>query len=110
MLRRRATDRANDAADSARLARLERRLEDLEDTVAASISPDRVDDVVARLDELLLTAATADDILRVRTEVARLAAELSRVRAELQLQVDNVTTALLDVSDPRFPQERKAAG
>ena len=91
-----------------RLARLERKLEDVEDLLVAAAAPDRIDDAVHRLEELALTAATADDVLRVRTEVARLAAELSRVRADLQQQVDNVTAALLDASDPRFP--RRATG
>jgi len=106
VLRRRATD----DVVAERLARLERRLDDLEDTVAAAVAPDRVDDVVGRLDELALTASTADDIVRVRIEVARLAAELSRVRAELQQQLDNVTSAMLDLTDPRVAREHRAAG
>lgn len=103
MLRRRATDPVEE-----RLRRVERRLEDVEDLVAATTGPDRLDDVVHRLEELAMTAATADDVLRVRTDLARLAAEVSEVRAELQQQLDTVSAAVLDLTDPRLP--RRAAG
>ena len=91
-----------------RLADLERRLEDTEDTVAVALGRDRVDDLVARVEELSLSAVTHDDVLRVRTDIARLAAELSRVRAELHAELDRVSGVLIDLSDPRYP--RRAAG
>ena len=103
MLRRRANDDVED-----RLRRLERRLEDVEDVVAATSSPDRLDDVVHRLEELSLTATTADALLRVRTDVARLAAEVSAVRAQLQQDIDTIAAAVVDLADPRLP--RRAAG
>lgn len=91
-----------------RLTEIERRLEDTEDTVAAALGRDRVDDLFDRLEELALSAVTHDDVLRVRTDVARLAAELSRVRAELHAELDRVSGVLIDLSDPRYP--RRAAG
>lgn len=103
MLRR----RANDGIEQ-RLRRIERRLEDAEDALAASLAPDRIDDVDERLDALAVTAVSHDDLLQVRLDVARLAAELTRVRAALQAELDQVTGALLDVTETRAP--RRAAG
>lgn len=103
MLRRRADD-----ATEQRLRRIERRLEDAEDALAASLAPDRIDDVAERLDALAVTAVSHDDLLQVRLDVARLAAELTRVRAALQAELDQITGALLDATDPRVP--RRAAG
>lgn len=103
MLRRSAT-----GAIEQRLRRIERRLEDAEDSLAASLAPDRIDELVDRVDALSVTAVSHDDLLQVRVDVARLAAELTRVRAELQAEVDQVTSALTDVADPRLL--RRAAG
>lgn len=91
-----------------RLRGVERRLEDTEDALAASLAPDRVDELSDRIETLSLTAVSHDDLLQLRLDVARLAAELTKVRAELQAELDQVTSALLDVADPRFP--RRAAG
>lgn len=91
-----------------RLGRCERRLEDAEDSLAATQSPDRLDDVAERLEALSVTAVSHDDLLQLRLDIARTAAELTKVRAELQAELDQVTSALLDVADPRFP--RRAAG
>ncbi len=76
--------------------------------MAASLAPDRVDDLLDRVDALMVTAVSHDDVLQVRVDVARLAAELTRVRAELQDELDQVTSALLDVTEARRP--RRAAG
>lgn len=83
-------------------------MEDAEDTLAASLSPDRVDELAERIDALTVTAVSHDDLLQVRVDVARLAAELTRVRADLQAELDQVTSALLDAADPPLP--RRAAG
>lgn len=91
-----------------RLRRFERRLEDAEDALAASLAPDRIDDIADRVEQLAVTAVTHDDLLQVRLDVARIAAELTRVRSELQSELDQVTAALLDVADPRYT--RRAAG
>jgi predicted nucleic acid-binding Zn-ribbon protein len=91
-----------------RLRRFERRLEDAEDALAASLAPDRIDDIEARVETLAVTAVSHDDLLQVRIDIARLTAEITRVRAELRNELDQVTNALLDVADPRFP--RRAAG
>ena len=91
-----------------RLRRFERRLEDAEDALAASLSPDRIDELADRIDQLSVTAVSHDDLLQLRLDIARTAAELTKVRAELQAELDQVTSALLDVTDPRFP--RRAAG
>jgi hypothetical protein len=91
-----------------RLRRLERRVEDAEDALAASLAPDRIDELEQRLEVLAVTAISTDDLLQVRMDVARLAAEITRVRAELHGELDQVTSALLDLADPRYP--RRAAG
>lgn len=91
-----------------RLRRIERRVEDAEDALAASLSPDRIDELADRIEELSVTAVRHDDLLQLRLDIARGAAELTKVRAELQAELDQVTSALLDVADPRFP--RRAAG
>ena len=91
-----------------RLRRVERRLEDAEDALAVSLSPDRIDDLADRVEQLSVTAVSHDDLLQLRLDIARMAAELTKVRAELQAELDQVTSALLDVTDVRFP--RRAAG
>lgn len=98
---------ANDPIEQ-RLRRFERRLEDAEDALAVSLAPERIDDLEHRVGALAVTAVSHDDLLQVRLDVARLTAEITRVRAELQAELDQVTSALLDVADPRFP--RRAAG
>ena len=90
-----------------RLHRLERRLEDTEDTVAASLDVDRIDELAHRVELLALSAVTHDDVLEVRMDAARLAAELTRVRAELQYELDRLTSVLDDLVDPA---PRRAAG
>lgn len=91
-----------------RFRRFERRLEDAEDTLATALSDERIDELAGQVEHLAVTAVTHDDLLQARVEIARLAAEITRVRAELQAELDDVTAALLDVADPRF--ERRAAG
>jgi predicted nucleic acid-binding Zn-ribbon protein len=91
-----------------RFRRVERRLEDAEDGIAAALSADRVDDLSHEVEQLAVTAVTHDDLLQARLEIARLAAELTRVRAELQAELDDLAAALRDVADPRVP--RRAAG
>ena len=90
------------------MRQVERRVEDAEDAVAAALAPDRIDDLGHRVEELAVTAVTHDDLLQVRIDIARLTAELTRVRAELQAEIDRVNDALLDVTDARLP--RRAAG
>jgi len=90
-----------------RLHRLERRLEDTEDTVAASLDLDRIDDLAHRVDALSVTAITHDDVLQVRMDVARLASELTRVRAELQAEIDRLAMLVEDLAAPDY---RRRAG
>ena len=97
MLRRRPFEAVDE-----RLHRLERRLEDTEDTVAASLDVDRLDDLTHRVDTLAVTAMTHDDLLQVRLDVARLAAELTRVRAELQAELDRLVMHVDDLADPGY--------
>jgi hypothetical protein len=92
----------------ARLLRLERRMEDTEDTVAASLGVDRIDELAQRVGELSITAITHDDVLQVRVHAARLAAELTRVRAELQAEIDQLAATLDDLVEP--PQPKRAFG
>jgi uncharacterized coiled-coil protein SlyX len=102
VLRRRAVEAVDE-----RLRRLERRLEDVEDTVSASLGVDRIDDLSHRVELLALSAVTHDDVLEVRMDAARLAAELTRVRAELQYEIDRLATTLDDLVEP---EPRRAAG
>ena len=67
---------------SDRLAAIERRLEDLEDLVAAALSVERLDDLERRVDELALMAPTIDDLLQLRMQLARLHGDI--VAAEEQ--------------------------
>jgi hypothetical protein len=87
-----------------RLHRLERRFEDTEDTVAASLGVDRIDELAHRVEELTVTAITHDDVLQVRMHGARLAAELTRVRAELQAELDRLAAAIDDLAAPEYPK------
>jgi hypothetical protein len=67
-------------------------------------------DVERRIDELVddsAKAPTHDDLLEVRMDAARLAAELTRVRAELQYEIDRLATVLDDLVEP---EPRRAAG
>ena len=63
---------------------MERRLADVEDTVAAALNPSRLDDFAEQLDELAMTSTTHDDLLGVRMHAARLAAEVTRSVTELR--------------------------
>ena len=87
-----------------RLHRLERRLEDTEDTVAASLGVDRIDDLAQRVEALSLTALTHDDVLQIRMHSARLAAELTKVRAELQAELDRLAAAIDDLGETDYPK------
>ena len=66
------------------LDRLERRVADLEDTIAAVLDRNRLDDLAEQLDELAMSSTTHDDLLGVRMHAARLAAEVTRTVTELR--------------------------
>ena len=85
---------------------LERRVEDLEDTVAAALGHGLVDDLTARVEELGVLAVTHDDLLKVRTDVARLAAEITRLRADLHAELDDLAAAIVDLGDARRPHRQ----
>lgn len=78
--------------------------------LVASLAPDRVDDLAMRVDELSVAAVTHDDLLQVRVHAARLAAELTRVRAELAAEIDLVSAALDDLAETGYTQQQQAAG
>ncbi len=78
------------------LNRLERRVADLEDTVAAVLDRSRLDDLAEQLDELAMTSTTHDDLLAVRMHAARLAAEVSRTVTELRADHLRLGVALDD--------------
>jgi predicted nucleic acid-binding Zn-ribbon protein len=91
---RRRRDR--DARLEARLDQFDRRLEDLEDTVATVLRADRLDDLADRVDDLAMTSTTHDDLLGVRMHAARLAGEVTRLVTELRADHDRVHGALTD--------------
>lgn len=103
MLRRRRFE----AVDK-RLLRLESRLDDTEDTVAATLGIDRIDDLAHRVELLAMSSVTHDDLLEVRMDAARLTAEVTRVRAELQSELDRLEALVDDLAEPTYP--RRAAG
>jgi hypothetical protein len=80
-MRRRRRERE---AAQERLASLERRLEDLEDTVAAALRADRLDLLDERVDDLAMVVTTHEDLLEVRMHAARLAGEVARSVVELR--------------------------
>ena len=90
-VRRREEREAAEAALLERLDSIERRLADVEDTVAAALDPSRLDDLAERVDDLAMTSTTHDDLLGVRMHSARLAAELTRSVTELRADLDRLS-------------------
>ena len=88
-MRRREEREAAEAALLERLDTIERRLADVEDTVAAALDPNRLDDLSERVEDLAMTSTTHDDLLGVRMHAARLAAELTRSVTELRADLDH---------------------
>jgi hypothetical protein len=80
--RRRTGARLDDLSD--RLERVERRLDDVEDTASALLGPDRLDTLEARLDDLALSAATTEELLELRLAAARTAVGVARLADEVQ--------------------------
>ena len=78
------------------LDRLERRLADVEDTVAAVLDRNRLDDLASQVDDLAMSSTTHDDLLGVRMHAAHLAAEVTRSVVELRADHDGLRTALAD--------------
>lgn len=95
MRRRRARDEEVIALRD-HLERLERRLEDVEDTMAAALHPGRLDHLAERVDDLAMTTVTHDDLLAVRLHGARVAAELTRVGTELRAEQARLHDVLAD--------------
>jgi hypothetical protein len=89
-VRRREEREAAEAALLERLDTIERRLADVEDTVAAALEPSRLDDLAERVDDLAMTSTTHDDLLGVRMHAARLAAEVTRSVSELRGDLDRI--------------------
>ena len=78
------------------LDRLERRLADVEDTVAAVLDRSRLDDLAEQIDELAMTSTTHDDLLGVRMHAAHLAAEVTRSVVELRADHAGLRDAFAD--------------
>ena len=90
-VRRREEREAAESALLERLDTIERRLADVEDTVAAALNPSRLDDIAERVDDLAMTSTTHDDLLEVRMHAARLAGELTRSVTELRADLAQVS-------------------
>jgi len=88
--------RERDAAIVSRLEQLDRRLEDLEDTVAAALRTDRLDDLADRVEDLAMTSTTHDDLLGVRLHAARLAGEVTLLVTELRADHSRMHDHLAD--------------
>jgi hypothetical protein len=88
--------REREALLRARLEQLDRRLEDLEDTVAAALRTDRLDELAERVEELAMTSTTHDDLLGVRMHAARLAGEVTRTVTELRADHARLHATLAD--------------
>ena len=74
----------------ARLARLEQRVDDVEDSVDLALAPDLLDDLAQRVGELSLTVPTQEDLLDLRLHNARVATDLARLGAEVYASVDRL--------------------
>ena len=74
----------------ARLAHLEQRIDDVEDTVDLALAPDLLDDLAQRVGELSLTVPTQEDLLDLRLHTARVATELARLAAEVHSSLDRL--------------------
>lgn len=81
--------RRRDGRD-ARLARLEQRMDDVEDSVELTLAPDVLDDLAQRVGELSLTVPAQEDLLDLRLHTARVATDLARLAAELHATVDRL--------------------
>ena len=75
---------------AARLGRLERRVDDVEDTVDLALAPGLVDDLAQRVGELSLTVPTQEDLLDLRLATARVATEVARLTTQLHARVDRL--------------------
>lgn len=80
----------------ARLARLEQRVDDVEDSVDLALAPDLLDDLAKRVGELSLTVPTQEDLLDLRLHNARVATDLARLGAEVHASVDRLTATTDD--------------
>ncbi|MDQ3385569.1 MAG: hypothetical protein M3503_06105 [Actinomycetota bacterium] len=74
----------------ARLAHLEQRIDDVEDSVDLALAPDLLDDLAQRVGELSLTVPTQEDLLDLRLHTARVATELARLAAEVHSSLDRL--------------------
>lgn len=76
-----------------RVDRLERRLEDAEDTAFAALSPGAIDSLARRVEGMRLEAAGAEEVLELRLHTTRLSSELTRVAIELRSEIDRLASA-----------------
>ena len=79
--------RGRQAELEARLARLEQRVDDVEDSVDMALAPDLLDDLTQRVGELSLTVPTPEDLLDLRLQTARVATELAHLAAEVRASI-----------------------
>ena len=82
--------RGSRAELEARLAHLEQRIDDVEDSVDLALAPDLLDDLAQRVGELSLTVPTQEDLLDLRLHTARVATELARLAAEVHSSLDRL--------------------
>jgi hypothetical protein len=68
----------------ARFAAIERRLDDLEDLANVALAPDRVDALAAQLEDLAASSATHDEVVELRMQTIRVAAEVAEATGELR--------------------------
>ena len=74
----------------ARLARLEQRIDDVEDSVELTSAPDLLDDVAQRVGELSLAVPTQEDLLDLRLHTARVATEVARLAGEVRASIERL--------------------
>jgi hypothetical protein len=68
----------------ARFAAIERRLDDLEDLANVALAPDRVDALAAQVEDLAASSATHDEVVELRMQTIRIAAEVAEATGELR--------------------------
>ena len=74
-----------------RLERLERRIEDAEDTAFAALAPGGYEQLERRVEELTLEAVAAEEVLELRLHSTRLSSELKRLASELRREIDRLS-------------------
>ena len=95
---------------SDRIDRLERRVEEAEDTAFAALAPGGLESLARRVEDLTLEAVAVEEVLELRLSTTRLSSELTRLGIELRTELDRLSTATLEQDDRTRRLEAMATG